>query len=70
MKQFRQTKERSNFSRTDVTELLKKAPKKSKKAQAVHMRLELKKAGLSAEEIDKVVSDLDSYQMLDPDATL
>lgn len=70
MKQFKLTRERTNFSRADVQAMLEKAPKRSKKAQAVHMRLELKKAGLSSDEIDKIVSDLDSYQMLDPEATL
>ena len=59
------TKEREEFTRADVVKLLKLGPKKDKKNRAAFMKDSMEKIGLEPEEVEKILDDLDSYQMLD-----
>lgn len=65
MKRSNFTEERPDFTREDMAKLLALGPRKSRKNRDAFVRDSLEKAGLPADEIEKIVSDLDSYQMLD-----
>lgn len=56
---FDMTEERLDLTREDVANIIKTLPKGKKKED--HVKKSLQDKGLSADEVNKVLADLDSY---------